>query len=113
MAAVGPWSGDANGSPSNVLDCPWLNYFYEMCQHIGETMIVRSLGQMDGFAIHTYGRVGSTGTLNGGKNEPHNNVQAPNSPPGAWWGFTTYKNWRDVIDSQDLGGIAGSPDLDH
>jgi hypothetical protein len=110
IGAVGPWNTDANGSPAFTLDCPWLNYFNEMCQHIGEAMVFRGLGAVDGCAIHTYGRVGTSGTLNGGKNEPHNHVQAPPpSPPSAWFGFTTYKNRLDVIDSHDLGGIAGSP----
>jgi hypothetical protein len=109
ITAVGPWSGDANGSPAFTLDCPWLNYLNEMCHLIGPAMVDRGLGSVDGCAIHTYGRIGSPGVPNWGKDEPHTNVQAPNSPPGAWWGFTTYKNWLDVIDSHDLGGIAGSP----
>jgi hypothetical protein len=112
VGAVGPYSPDAEGSPAYpAINAAWLNNcFNEMCQHIGSVTDTRGLPKVDGFAVHAYGREGNDqGVTDYGKNEPHHDVQAPGAATGAWWGFTVYKNWLDVIDSQTVGEIAGSP----
>jgi len=97
VAPVAPWFPYSNSSDTYTLNEPWLNYFNEMCRNVYSGAEAKS-ESVDGFAIHTYGRTGTDGTANGGASEPHTDVQVPGGPSGAWFGFTTYKNWRDIID---------------
>jgi hypothetical protein len=101
VGPVGPWNpdqGSDDGSQYSI-NMAWLNYFNELCRKIYSGASAKGLS-VDGFAIHAYGRPGAINPNTGqpyGSSEPHNDIQGGGWAPGAWAGFTVYKNWRDII----------------
>lgn len=104
VGPVGPWypyTGSDDGS-SYTINTPWLNYFNELCRNVYSGAAAKGLA-IDSFSIHAYGRPNAPNGMNYGANEPHTDIQTPNEPSGAWFGFTVYKNWRDIINQHDSG----------
>jgi hypothetical protein len=85
VGAVAPYSKE--WQPTNPT--AWLDYLDQVCQNIDAAQAVP-----DGFAVHAYGRTGTSGTDNGGTLEPQTDVP---DAAGPQYGFRAYRDFQNVI----------------
>ncbi len=84
LPAVAPFSGDKGGTASmptfppgsggRTAWAPWEQYQFELFLAAYDNAFHADIGEVKS-ALHTYGAVGTDGTANGGKDEPHRDVR--------------------------------------
>jgi len=72
--AVAPWNASQSGNGPYPSNRPWLNYFYQMVEDLGE--------DCDGYAIHAYGG-------RGGDDDPRDDDEM---------GFGVFHKWLEIIE---------------
>ncbi len=102
VGPVTPWTSEQDGSLTNTLNAPWLNYMNTLVAHLNETTITKqsagfALTAPDGFALQAPGRPEAVSPAS---LEPTIDVHNPQWGE-AEFGFRIYRDWLTIINRYD------------
>lgn len=101
VGAITPWSTDQNGSITDPLDTPWLNYMNTLVARLDDAARVHAaaglpLAGPDGFALRAAGRIDMRATVADQRQEPARDQHIAKWGQ-AQMGFRVYRDWLTII----------------